>query len=243
MNLQEGLYPSLTLYPSNTLYPGINNIPDLIDKTYYTSVDFENFTTQAISRVNLRGKDDSLLVYAGSGSNIWTLNTNPLVWGYEEVSNLQQVANNLLAEVNAIQYTPLKKLELAGLPYIECGDYISVETKRSEIRVYLLERTLSGIQALKDSYMANGIEKYPIYKPNIQQQTEIVNNQLEEVTENVENINNQVQNKQDKLTQGTGINISNQNVISVTNPITYGTNDIGVGATLPTGTVYLVYQS
>ena len=48
--------------------------------------------------------------------------------------------------------------------------------------------------------------------------------------------------KQDKLTAGQGVSIASDNTIKVTNPITYGTTDIGVGAPLPTGTIYLVYE-
>ena len=56
-------------------------------------------------------------------------------------------------------------------------------------------------------------------------------------------ITEKLEDKQDKLTAGQGVTISSDNTIGVTNPITYGTTDIGVGAQLATGTIYLVYEA
>lgn len=256
LSLNGGLFPSLTLYPSDDLYPSITNIPEPMDKSYYTSIDFENYSVQKITRINLRGKDDRIIASAGSGSNIWNVNTNPYVWGYEDNTLLEPVVQKLLDEVSPVSYIPLNHLDLTGLPYIETGDFITVEAKRSTINTFVFERNLVGTQALKDSFLANGSQNYPVYKPNIQTQTEITKNTVEEVSNSVteidETVNNldevvnelsgEIENKQNVLTAGDGIDITND-VISVTNPITLGTTDLTPGVSpLPTGHIYFVYE-
>lgn len=256
LSLNGGLYPSLTLYPSNDLYPSITNIANPMDKSFYTSIDFENYGVMNISKVYLRGKDDRVIAIAGEGSNVWNVNTNPFVWGYEDITPLEIVAQNLFDEVSNVSYIPLNHLDLEGLPYIEVGDYITVEAKRSTINTFVLERNLTGTQALRDNFLANGEEFYPIYKPNIQKQTEITKNTVDEVSNNIteidETVNNldetvndlsdDMENKQNILTAGDGIDITDD-VISVTNPITLSTTDLTpLVSDLPEGHIYFVYE-
>lgn len=196
MNIKDGLYPAINLYPSTSLYPGVSTGGNVIDKSYYSTVDFENFKVKKIGKVNLRDKNDNVIAFAGANANIWNINTNPYIWGYPEgnQSALNTIASNLYNAVKDIEYTPLNSLSLAGLPYIEVGDCITIEAKRSTVTTYILERTLTGTNALKDSYTAKSIEAYPIYKPNPQKQTEILDNKVDEVKEDIEKLYQDKQN-------------------------------------------------
>ena len=54
-------------------------------------------------------------------------------------------------------YAP-SEVHAVGLPYVECGDRISLLTKEGGIETFVFSRTLSGIQSLVDSYESYGDE-------------------------------------------------------------------------------------
>ena len=45
---------------------------------------------------------------------------------------------------------------MTGLPYLEAGDMIEIPNESTMTRVYILERTISGIQGLMDDMSALG---------------------------------------------------------------------------------------
>ena len=164
----EAIYPSETLYPSDELYPHAENAVDNVSKGYYMSLSFENYKTVAIDKVQLINKDGAIAAAVGSGNNTYTLKDNPLVWGLNQ-NSLNEVANNLYNTIRGIWYVPAK-VECVGLPYLECGDFVVLVAQRSIVRAYVLQRTLKGIQDIRDSYSANGDKTQPRYVPSVQTQ-------------------------------------------------------------------------
>lgn len=162
----EALYPAEDLYPSDDLYPKAENALESVAKAYYTDIKFENYKTTAITKVQIVDKEGQIAATAGTGTNIFTLKDNFLVWG---ISNLASVANNLFNEIRGLWYIPAS-IKCVGLPYVECGDFVMMSARRSIVRSYVLERTLSGIQILTDSYKANGDQDQPTYIPTVQSQ-------------------------------------------------------------------------
>ena len=165
----EALYPREDLYPDDDIYPADENALDNVSKAHYTRIEFENYRVATITKVQLVEKDGHIAATAGSGTNIFTLKDNPLIWGLS-AQILNAVATNLYNTIQGLWYVP-SSIECIGLPYLECGDFVLMAARLSIVRAYVLSRTLKGIQALTDSYQAEGSKKQPIYTPDIQTQT------------------------------------------------------------------------
>lgn len=165
----EALYPREDLFPDDDLFPADENALDNVSKAYYKSISFENYRVTPIDKVQLINKEGQIAAVAGSGSNIFTLKDNPLIWD-KTSAQLVGVATNLYNAIRGLWYTP-SEVECVGLPYVECGDFVLMTARRSIIRAYVLSRTLKGIQDLNDSYTANGDKLQPTYIPDVQTQT------------------------------------------------------------------------
>lgn len=165
----EALYPREDLYPADDIYPAAENALDNVAKAYYKEISFENYRVNPITKVQLVNKNGAIAASAGSGTNIFTVQNNPLVWGLS-ASVLQAVATNLYNTIQGLWYTP-SDVKCVGLPYVECGDFVMMAARRSIIRAYVLTRTLKGIQILEDAYRAEGDRNQPAYIPTVQTQT------------------------------------------------------------------------
>lgn len=161
-----GLYPSEDLYPSNDLYPVDENNTtyineNLIDETVANSlrrrpVEFEEYTVQEIDKLIIRTEEDDIGSIVGTGSNTYIIQDNFLVYG-KSASELEQITRNAYGNMAKRPYRPYKA-EIVGLPYIEVGDTL-LFTGDNPITGYVLQRTLFGIQALKDEIITQGKEK------------------------------------------------------------------------------------
>jgi len=164
----EALYPREDLYPADDIYPSDENALDNVNKAHYTNISFENYRVQPIDKVQLIGKDGTVVAARGAGNNVFTVKDNPLIWS-KSSAELASVVANLYSTVQGLWYVPAD-VQCVGLPYVECGDFVLMATKRSIVRAYVLNRNLTGIQALKDSYQAPGDKTQPEYKPSVQTQ-------------------------------------------------------------------------
>lgn len=164
----EALYPREDLYPADDVYPAAENALDNVAKAYYKDISFENYRVAAITKVQLVNKDGAITTTAGSGTNIFTVQNNPLIWGLN-TNTLKSVATNLYNTIQGLWYVP-SSVDSVGLPYVECGDFIMMAARRSIVRAYVLKRTLKGIQILEDSFEAEGDRTQPVYIPSVQTQ-------------------------------------------------------------------------
>lgn len=164
----EALYPREDLFPADDIYPSAENALDQVSKAFYTKIAFENYRVASINKVQLVNKEGQIVGRAGSGSNAFTIENNPLIWGKTQ-AQLNSAATNILNTIQGLWYTP-SEVSSVGLPYVECGDFVLMTARRSIIRAYVLTRTLKGIQALTDDYSAPGDKTQPIYVPSVQTQ-------------------------------------------------------------------------
>lgn len=179
----EALYPREDLYPADDIYPADENALDQVNKARYKNISFENYRVNVINKVQLVGKDGTIVATSGSGSNIFTVKDNFLLWDLSQ-SVLNSVARNLYNTVQGLWYTP-STVDCVGLPYVECGDFVLMATKRSIVRAYVLERNLKGVQALSDNFNAKGDKVQPKYTPSVQTQ----------ITANTQAINTETSNR------------------------------------------------
>lgn len=184
----EALYPAEVLYPAEDIYPSDENAVDNVLKAHYTKIKFENYRVASINKVQIVAKSGAIVATAGSGSNVFTLKDNPLVWGLAQAS-LNAVARNLYNAIQGLWYTP-SNVNCVGLPYVECGDFVLMTARLSIIRAYVLSRTLKGIQAITDAYKAPGDKNQPVYVPDLQAQTNA----------NAQNITNEASTRQSQIT-------------------------------------------
>ena len=152
----SGLYPDLDLYPENGNTSSVAlGVSDEEPRAEYITAKFEEYMTKYITGINVRTEDDDVGCTVGTTENPYIISGNALLFG-KTAAELKPIAENILNVIKDIIYRP-NTTELIGLPYVEVGDVYSVE-KEDVVESYVLSRTLSGIQLLRDTYEAKGSE-------------------------------------------------------------------------------------
>nr|DAQ23228.1 MAG TPA: endosialidase chaperone [Bacteriophage sp.] len=131
-----------------------NTAPIIINKSYYTSADYQDYIVSQIDKLQIRQDENDIGAIVGTGSNTYVIENNFLVYG-KDAATLKTIATNIFDKVKGITYRPAE-ISSSGNPCIEVGDAIKLSSKYAEINTYVLERILKGIQALTDSYTAQG---------------------------------------------------------------------------------------
>ena len=106
--------------------------------------------------MQIRQEENDIGAISGTGDNCYIIEDNFLVYG-KTAEDLQTIADNVLSVIGVVWYRPAQ-VEARGNPCLEVGDGILLYTSQETIYTYILSRTLKGIQALRDSYTAEGEE-------------------------------------------------------------------------------------
>lgn len=184
---KAGLYPSKDLYPSNELYPR-GNRGLLLDMNKYISFECDDYEVQRIGRIQIKtesqvksGESICSYEYVGdeNAKNTYIIEDNIFycasgtVYEYGSQPEVDEMLKNLFSIISNLNYTP-HTTQLRGLPFMECGDRINLITKTGGIESFIFRRKLKGINALRDTYEANGDEyiepintfDYKVYQPS-----------------------------------------------------------------------------
>lgn len=155
-------------------------------KTYakYVSCEYEDFTTKPISKVQVRQEEGDIGAISGTGDNTYIVNDNFLVYG-KSPSDLSAIADRLFAKIKGVSYIPFKAT-VQGDPCVEVGDVIKISTKTKEVTSYLLERTIKGIQSLKDSFESKGVYEYSEKVNSANKETRQLKGKVNKLTRTVE---------------------------------------------------------
>lgn len=181
----EGLYPADDLYPDDDVYPAEENANELISRANYINIEYEPYKTARITKVNIYGKNGARTgTYGIADTNIFSIADNKIAHG---LTNANATAQNIYNEIWQIEFIPAN-LKLLGRPYLEIGDSVSLVTNKRMVRTYILQRTLSGIQAMTDLYESKSEQYYPEYKQSLE--TSVTTNAVEIVNTNT-NVTNQ----------------------------------------------------
>lgn len=161
----QGLYPANDLYPADDLFPREPGTTKIGKNGSYSKCTYEDFITQGITRLQIRKEENDIGAIsprtqseATEDDNCYIIQDNFLVYG-KSSSELEKIADNIMTKIQNISYRPFEA-DVMGNPCIEVGDAVRINTRYELIETYVLTRTLKGIQALKDNYKSNGIEKY-----------------------------------------------------------------------------------
>lgn len=225
-----GLYPSVTLYPSATLYPVSETdkttvtaaADETITKSMYqqNGVRFEEYTAAEIDKLIIRQEEDDVGAIVGTGSNAYIIEGNFLVFG-KSAAELETIATNAFGNIAKRPYRPYRSNNI-GLPYLEVGDMVKFNTD-DPVTGYVLQRTLSGIQALKDEYIAEGTEErepnFGLNKEIIQLKgkTAIIKKTVEEVSVSVTDLDLQLTAEMNVLAGEIELKVDSAGVISAIN--------------------------
>ena len=165
--LSEGTYPAEDLYPGEDTFPSAENAGVTINTSDYVSLTYEPYTTDYITKVVIIDGGGLDQGQAGVDGNTFIVQDNPIAFNV----NMQSAARALLAKINVVNHIPVIKMKCIGLPYVECGDTFLSYTRKNVCRSYVLQRTLSGIQALFDEYSSDSDKDYPPYKATTKSMT------------------------------------------------------------------------
>lgn len=127
----------------------------------------EEYTVKEIDKLQIRSEENDIGAIVGTGTNTYIIQGNFLVYG-KSAAELEAIARNAFSNMVKRPYVPYESGNI-GIPYVEVGDMVLFD-KDKPVRSYLLKRTLTGTQALKDVYEAPGNEE--------RQQNFSVNNEI-----------------------------------------------------------------
>lgn len=155
--LSPGLYPEETLYPEEELYPEDHYEVVASDENSasYISTSYEEYEVEGITGVIIKGDSDNVGELAGTKDNPYVISGNPLLYG-STAEKLKEIGQKIYEQIRGYIYRP-NTTTLEGLPYLETGDYfVLIKENSDDIGSFIFSRTLSGIQALKDTYESKG---------------------------------------------------------------------------------------
>jgi len=137
------------------------NSVDTVPYTLYKqgSLQYEDYLVQPITALKVYSNND-IEIDIGSGTNMYVIEDNFLFYD-KLVSDLTPYLENIYDIITATPtYRPLK-FSTYGDPCVEAGDKITVTTPAGDTFVaFVLERKLTGLQALTDDFEADGLEYY-----------------------------------------------------------------------------------
>lgn len=154
MGEKGNIYPEETLYPEDSfLYLGVSD--EMNDYPEYRTTKYEEYETYPITCLVIQTDEEDEGVTIGNNTeNPYFLTGNFLLWG-KSISELNQIGQGIFNRLEGIYYRP-NTTELDGLPYIQTGDTFALEKRNDVVESYILSRTLSGVQGLRDTYEAKG---------------------------------------------------------------------------------------
>lgn len=154
MGEKKNVYPEETLYPEDR-YQYIGMSDETTSHPEYRTTHYEEYTTEPITCLTIQTDEEDFGVTIGDNlTNPYLLVGNFLLWG-KSIEEIKRIGQGILEHIDGIYYRP-NTTELDGLPYMQTGDTFALEKRNDDIECYILSRTLSGVQGLRDTYEAKG---------------------------------------------------------------------------------------
>ena len=168
---KTALYPSEKLYPRDGLYP-IKGTEQTLSRALYYGFQCEDYEVKDYGRIQIKKdimsnepRSSIEWEYVGDSSkdNTYIIEDNifycssEMEYEYDSMIEVSEMLENMYMRISNMGYIP-SEVHAVGLPYVECGDRISLLTKDGGIETFVFSRTLSGIQSLVDSIESHGDE-------------------------------------------------------------------------------------
>lgn len=163
---RERLFPADDLYPSDTLYP--QSVSESTFKSMYEKLWTDSVGEQTFRKlyITYKGLDDQQRekefvlerTVNADGTTDYYCDDNwlfkNLIWTEQQVGDY---ADAMVLKMRGIKWFPFEMWS-AGLPYIEVGDELEIISKDGTYTSYVLQRSLNGIQNLKDTYINGSLD-------------------------------------------------------------------------------------
>lgn len=190
-NIYNEEEPSTTLFHKNTTFSDTPEAITLAEAkrvaesinaesfSFYKKVDDEDYEVKPVDKITIRKSEDDTGVSYGDGTNNYIIQGNIFAYNLPNYI-LETIAYNIYQNVKGFSYVPFKS-DNNGLPYLECGEavsYMAIDWQNStsgnivhkQKTFYVLNREMSGIQALRDKYSAEGEEYQTAFITDLQTQ-------------------------------------------------------------------------
>lgn len=204
--MEKGLYPRKKLYPHKGLYPHGPKNATKVSNSSYISCQYEDYICQSIDKLQIRQNENDIGAVSGTGNNCYVVENNFLVYGMS-AEDLQTAANNLLSVISGVWYRPAQVVARAN-PCLEVGDGIILNTREADVYTYILERKLTGIQNIRDSYSAEGEEYRSKQVNGVMSDIKQLRGKTNELERNVEETRSEIKDVENgldtKITQNAG---------------------------------------
>ncbi len=145
-------------------YLTLGTDPFTIDRSMYESVWNDDYLTKEYGSINARyldreGKEQVILYRFGEGENVYYMHDNAIL-GSVKLSQQQvtEILERMSAFLSGISMIPFD-LSGQGMPYLECGDLLHIETDRGTVATYLFQRELRGEDGTADTFKNTTEEK------------------------------------------------------------------------------------
>lgn len=183
-------------YGNGTVLTSIDLAASTTDAETYTGtlhtgdVDLNDYTTQLIDKVQIRSTDKDVGGIAGTGTNAYVIQANPLFYIFG-ADDLAKYAANVLQQISIIQYTPVRA-NVKGLPYVEPGDRIKITTPDDHTcETLVLQREMSGAQDYTDAITAKGGQNRETVTAR-NGSLKVINQKMHEIVNNVETMSSTI---------------------------------------------------
>ena len=164
----SALYPAGSLYPADTLYP--SGTSETSFKSWYSKLWTDTVGEQSFRKliITYKGLDENNVAMDftlektvnANGTTDYVMDSNwllkNLIWTQQDV---QDLADAMAAKMQNIRWFPFE-MWAAGLPYVETGDMIEIIVGDETHTSYVLQRQLSGIQNLQDTYINGTLDVF-----------------------------------------------------------------------------------
>ena len=158
---------------------------------YQKGLEYQEYIVNPVDKLTIRQNEQDEGVSYGDGDNNYIIQNNFFTLNLSE-ETLLQIAENIYPNIEGFYYVPFES-DNNGFPWIECCDCVTYKAYDYDnstpgnpiyktLRFFILTRTLSGIQNLRDSYSAEGDEFQRVFITDLQTQVETIVQQLNEIT-------------------------------------------------------------
>lgn len=151
--LNYSLVPRNDLFPAEDLYPGGRGLYEDMQENRYIDCKYSDFGTDLIDTVKVVNADGTEAITVGS--NVPYVISDNFILFDRTASEYSYFARMFLVYAAEFIYRPFEA-NVVGMPELEVGKAIIIHTDTIDIESYVLERELSGVDALTDKFKARG---------------------------------------------------------------------------------------
>lgn len=157
--------------------------------------DYVTETITGLTAVNAQG--DSGTFVGTSEDNLYIMQSNLMTFGAEGTQDLQTALTNVLTQISAFTYRPFD-VTVYGNPMLPLGTAIVLNTKYQTINSFVMNKYMSGIQALRDHLSAVGEQTYPSDVNRIKNEIIRSTGKIHKITNDVNELTSEIYDDQGK---------------------------------------------